>query len=269
MEETVELSGEPVEGRCIFFAGGGSGGHLYTGLAVAAAMRAIEPSVRPIFLCTEKEIDRVILEPTGENFVPQPVVPPTRSIGGLLRFWQKWRATNDLVRKLLDEHQPAAVLGLGGYAAGVAVKLAGRRPAVATGILNPDVIPGKANVYLMPSCRRVYLGDDRARAHVPTEHLGKCVTTGVPLRQGLTKRGDREAACERLGLDPRLNTLVVTGASQGARTINEAVVEVAKRMASAGGTPFQGWQVLHLAGRELAEEVRVGWRTTTVNGRAR
>ena len=90
-------------------------------------MRELDASVKPLFLCTEREIDRVILEPTGEAFVQQPIVPPTRSVGGLLRFWQAWRATNDLVKKLIDEHQPAAVLGLGGYAAGVAVKLAGRR----------------------------------------------------------------------------------------------------------------------------------------------
>ncbi|MEM1012402.1 MAG: UDP-N-acetylglucosamine--N-acetylmuramyl-(pentapeptide) pyrophosphoryl-undecaprenol N-acetylglucosamine transferase [Planctomycetota bacterium] len=253
--------------RCVLFAGGGSGGHLYPGLAVSTAMRELDPSVRPLFLCTEREIDRVLLEPTGEAFVQQPIVPPTRSVGGLLRFWQAWRATNDLVKKLIDEHQPVAVLGLGGYAAGVAVKLAGRRK-LPTGILNPDVVPGKANVYLMPYCRRIYLGHDAASEHVPQEHRDKCLTTGVPLRPGMEQRGDRDAACRRFDLDPRLNTLLVTGASQGAKTINEAIVETARRSTTGGG-PFQGWQVLHLAGRDHAETVREAWRTTTMNGRAK
>src|SRR5688500_10377324 len=101
------------------------------------------PDVRPLFLCTQREIDRVILEPTGFEFVPQPIVPPVRSVGGLLRFWRSWRETKDLIRKVLKEHRPAAVLGLGGYAAGVAVRTAAARKIPAA-ILNPDVVPGKA-----------------------------------------------------------------------------------------------------------------------------
>src|SRR5437868_7660221 len=62
----------------ILFAGGGTGGHLYPGLAVAEAVRRAMPHVRPLFLCTTREIDRVILEPTGFEFIPQPIVPPIR-----------------------------------------------------------------------------------------------------------------------------------------------------------------------------------------------
>src|SRR5687768_3555251 len=99
-----------------FLAGGGTGGHLYPGIAVAQALRQIVPDAKAVFLCTTKEIDRVILEPTGFEFIPQPVLPLPRltSIGGLLRFWKNWRETKDLVRKLFHERRPAAVLGLGG-----------------------------------------------------------------------------------------------------------------------------------------------------------
>src|SRR5437763_7860934 len=106
----------------ILFAGGGTGGHLYPGLAVAEAVRRAMPHVRPLFLCTQREIDRIILEPTGFEFIPQPIVPLKRSIGGLLRFSKSWRDTRDLVKRTRRDRKPAAVLGLGGYAAGVAVK---------------------------------------------------------------------------------------------------------------------------------------------------
>src|SRR3954464_8374979 len=111
----------------ILFAGGGTGGHLYPGIAVAEALKTLAPKLRPVFLCTTREIDRVILEPTGFEFVPQPIVPPVRTIAGLLKFWRKWRETKDLVRGVIRERRPVAVLGLGGYAAGVAVKSAADR----------------------------------------------------------------------------------------------------------------------------------------------
>src|SRR5215217_4969157 len=111
----------------IFLAGGGTGGHLYPGIAVAEALRHKMPEARPVFLCTTREIDRAILEPTGFEFIPQPIVPPVRTVSGLLKFWTSWRETKDLVRRVRRERRPAAVLGLGGYAAGVAVRyLAGK-----------------------------------------------------------------------------------------------------------------------------------------------
>src|SRR5690349_23631507 len=111
----------------ILFAGGGTGGHLYPGVAVAEALRTILPQAKPLFLCTTRPIDKIILEPTGFEFIPQPIIPPENSIGGLLHFWKAWRDTKDLVRQILKDRSPALVLGLGGYAAGVAVKIAGNR----------------------------------------------------------------------------------------------------------------------------------------------
>src|SRR3954454_23667361 len=113
--------------KTIFMAGGGTGGHLYPGIAVAESLRRIDPDVKCVFLCTTREIDKVILEPTGFEFIPQPIMPLVRSISGLLRFYKGWRETVDLVRKVIDERQPSAVLGLGGYAAGAAVKIAAKR----------------------------------------------------------------------------------------------------------------------------------------------
>src|SRR5687768_18404246 len=98
------------------------------------------PESKCVFLCTQREIDRVILEPTGFEFIPQPIVPPVKTVGGLLKFWKSWRETKDLVKKTLRDRRPAAVLGLGGYAAGVAVKLAAQR-GVPAAVLNPDVVP--------------------------------------------------------------------------------------------------------------------------------
>ena len=245
----------------ILFAGGGTGGHLYPGIAVAEALRRSDPRVRPLFLCTTRDIDRVILEPTGFEFIPQPIVPPVRTVGGLLRFWKSWRETKDLVRKTLRERRPAAVLGLGGYAAGVAVKVAAQKGLPAA-VLNPDVVPGAANQYLMQYVKRVCCQFEATARYVRSdENRQKIDVTGCPIRSDIADLPDREAAAARLSLDKKLNTLVVTGASQGAQTVNDAVIEML------GGVTLRGWQILHLAGREHAATVRDGYRNLSVPAR--
>ena len=248
---------EPVT---FFLAGGGTGGHLYPGIAVAEALREALPDVRPVFLCTTREIDRVILGPTGFEFLPQPIYPLAKSIGGLLRFWKGWRETKDLVRRLLREYRPAAVLGLGGYAAGVAVKLAAGRD-IPCAILNPDVLPGKANQFLMKVARVVCCQFEATSKHVSSANRGKLKFTGCPIRADIRACRDRATAAGRLGLDPLLNTLLVTGASLGARTVNEAVLTMLKDLT------LHGWQVLHLSGRDHGDAVRAGYRELSVAAR--
>jgi UDP-N-acetylglucosamine--N-acetylmuramyl-(pentapeptide) pyrophosphoryl-undecaprenol N-acetylglucosamine transferase len=237
----------------ILFAGGGTGGHLYPGVAVAEALHTTLPQAKPIFLCTTRPIDKIILDPTGFEFIPQPIIPPENSIGGLLRFWKTWRDTKDLVKQVLNDRSPALVLGLGGYAAGVAVKIAGNRKIPAA-LINPDVIPGKANQYLMRYVREIYCQFEQTRHHVPHHHRDKILITGCPIRPDLRHLPVRDEAISRLGLDPLQRTLVVTGASQGAKTVNEAILELFKSIQP------QGWQVLHLAGRDHGEAVRSAYR---------
>lgn len=248
------------ETKTVIFAGGGTGGHLYPGVSVAAALTRLRPDVRPLFLCTEREIDRVILEAAGLEFIPQPIVPPVRTIGGLLRFWERWRRTKDLVKEIIRTRSPAAVLGLGGYAAGVAVKLGGQG-GIPAAILNPDVLPGKANQYLMRYAQVVCCGFERTREHVPAAHHTKLRVTGCPIRPEIEHLPPREEAQARLGLDRRLHTLVIAGGSQGAQTVSEATLETLKSI------KLQGWQVLHVAGRDLAEQVRAGYRELNIPAR--
>jgi UDP-N-acetylglucosamine--N-acetylmuramyl-(pentapeptide) pyrophosphoryl-undecaprenol N-acetylglucosamine transferase len=244
----------------IFLAGGGTGGHLYPGIAVAEALRRAAPDCKPVFLCTQREIDRVILEPTGFEFIAQPIVPPVRTIGGLLKFWKSWRETKDLIRQNLRQRKPAAVVGLGGYAAGVAVKAAATR-GIPTAIINPDVIPGRANQYLMRYTRKVCCQFAETAERVDAKYRAKLVVTGCPIRSDIGELPTRADAAARLGLDPRLSTLAITGASQGAQTINEAIVSLATDL------KLQGWQILHLAGRDHAMSVRDRYRELNVEAR--
>jgi UDP-N-acetylglucosamine--N-acetylmuramyl-(pentapeptide) pyrophosphoryl-undecaprenol N-acetylglucosamine transferase len=244
--------------RVILFAGGGTGGHLYPGISVAQALGRLRPDLKPVFLCTQRAIDTTILKPTGYEFIPQPIVPPHRSVGGLLKFWKGWRETKDLVRKLVRERQPVAVLGLGGYAAGVAVRY-GAEKGLAAAIINPDVIPGKANQYLLSYVKKVCCQFDETAQHVSASQRGKLVTTGCPIRTEFLQLPPRPDAAAKFGLNPNLATLVITGASQGSKTVNEGSVEALKRV------KLQGWQVLHLAGSDHAAAVRDDYREAKID----
>lgn len=246
--------------RTILLAGGGTGGHLYPGVSVAEALRELNPEIKPVFLCTTREIDRTILSNTGFDFVPQPIVPPVKTVAGLIRFWRTWRETQELIRQILGSDRPFAVLGLGGYAAGAAVKLAAQKK-IPTAILNQDVIPGKANRYLLKYVKEVYCQFDEARREIPQSHWPKIVATGCPIRRDIRKLPTRESAAARLGLDLKLNTLMVTGASQGAQTVNEAVLATLSTMR------HQGWQVLHLAGKDHASTVQARYAQHAIAAR--
>jgi UDP-N-acetylglucosamine--N-acetylmuramyl-(pentapeptide) pyrophosphoryl-undecaprenol N-acetylglucosamine transferase len=244
----------------IFLAGGGTGGHLYPGIAVAQALRKRLPDCRPVFLCTQKEIDRVILEAAGFEFIAQPIVPLVRTAGGLIKFWRTWRETNDLVRQQFRAQKPAAVLGLGGYAAGVAVRRAAVKK-IPTAIINPDVIPGRANQFLARYTQFICCQFEQSIARFAAAYRAKAKVTGCPIRSEIIALPPRGEAAARLGIDPKLMTLAVTGASLGAQTINEAVLAMLKDV------KLQGWQILHLAGREHALKVREGYRELEIDAR--
>ncbi len=254
------------------FAGGGTGGHLFPALAVVESLRERGEGIDVSFFCTERALDREILGAAQVEAVPLGVQPvpsrPWRWPGFLLR----WRASVSLCKRAFSDRQPAVVIGAGGYASGPPVAAA-LRLGVPTFLLNPDAVPGLANQHL--ARRRGMTGvfaqwpvtRDRFPPPVPV------MVTGCPVRRafcsfggvGMNARGagaeedsrgsdvmERrvvEEARQSLGLDPGRRTLLVTGASQGARTVNEAMIRLAGVVAS------WGWQVLHLSGSADRERV--------------
>jgi len=239
----------------ILLAGGGTGGHLYPGIAIAEAVRGMVPDARIVFLCSNREIDQVILKPTGFESIQQPIVPPRPS--NLLRFFPSLFETREVVRRALRRHKPAAVIGLGGFAAGVAVKMAARA-GIYTMLLNPDVVPGRANIYLLPHVQAICCQFAASEGAIRPIYRSKVRVTGCPIRRDIRELPPRQEAAGRLGIDPLLSTLVITGASQGAKTVNEAALAVFASLT------MNGWQVLHLSGRDHADCVRAGYRDLAI-----
>ncbi|MGD2108943.1 MAG: UDP-N-acetylglucosamine--N-acetylmuramyl-(pentapeptide) pyrophosphoryl-undecaprenol N-acetylglucosamine transferase [Phycisphaerae bacterium] len=231
----------------VAFAGGGSGGHLYPALAIAEAFRASLPGVRFVFFGTRRSIDQRILAEKRCDLVQQ-------SLMGLSRSPWRWpqiflglhRSSRDCRVRFYDD-QPIAVIGTGGLASVPAVREAARA-GIPTAIFNPDAVPGRANRFLARVADLVFTQFEETADRWP--RAANVVISGCPVRPAFN-RADRDSAVHRLGLNPARKTLLVTGASQGARTLNQAVLANLDYLES-----LFDWQILHLTGEPDFEEVR-------------
>jgi UDP-N-acetylglucosamine--N-acetylmuramyl-(pentapeptide) pyrophosphoryl-undecaprenol N-acetylglucosamine transferase len=222
------------------FAGGGTGGHLFPGLAVADALRRREPDADITFFTTTRSLDRELLGPTPYRKIEQPVRPFTLHPLRFPAFWWSWRRSVRAARACLRKTQPRAVLGLGGYAAGPPV-VAARSLGIRTAILNPDAIPGRANRHLARYADLVVLQWETSQAHFPAST--HCQALGCPIRAEFAAP-DPAAGRRRFELDPTCPVLLVTGASQGAHTVNQAMIHVWPAFHAA----HPDWQLFHLTG---------------------
>lgn len=222
------------------FAGGGTGGHLFPGIAVATALRRLRPDAGVLFLCTPRGLDAELLAPAGFEHLPQRVRPLPRQPWNWPGFLYHWYAAVADAARVIRGRRVSAVLGLGGYAAGPAV-VAARRAGVPTAILNPDAIPGRANLRLARDADLVVAQWECSKRCFPPGT--DCRALGCPIRVEFAELPAQHARA-RLGLDPQRPTLVVTGASQGARTVNQAMSAVWPELRA----DYPDWQLLHLSG---------------------
>ncbi len=240
----------------VVFAGGGTGGHLYPGIATADAVRARDPNTRITFLTSDRVLDRQLLQPTTFAQIPQPVRPLTLNPLHMPRFWLAWRESVRAAHSFLARQRPQAVLGLGGFAAGPAV-VAARRLGIRTAILNPDVVPGRANRYLARYADLIVLQWEASRRHF--SQRAACRTFGCPIRPAFANT-DANSGRRHFELDPDRPVLLVTGASQGARSVNQTMVEVWPRLYH----QHPDWQLLHLAGPADETTVRDSYAASGV-----
>jgi UDP-N-acetylglucosamine--N-acetylmuramyl-(pentapeptide) pyrophosphoryl-undecaprenol N-acetylglucosamine transferase len=224
--------------RTILIAAGGTGGHLFPGIAVADELRRRDPATRVVFAGTPRGLESRIVPRAGYELVLLPILPLKgigllRTARGLLALPRAlWQALA-LVRRL----RPAAVLGVGGYAGGPVV-LAAALLGVPTVILEPNAKPGFTNRVLRPFVRRCAC----SYAEAARAFGAKGVVTGNPVRGGF-------ASLPRKPHTPPL-TVLVFGGSQGSRILNRTVVAALPHLP---GPERVG--LVHQTGEAMREEV--------------
>jgi UDP-N-acetylglucosamine--N-acetylmuramyl-(pentapeptide) pyrophosphoryl-undecaprenol N-acetylglucosamine transferase len=251
----------------IAIACGGTGGHLFPGLAVAGQLRKRGCDVA--LLISPKDVDQQAVKSAHgmKIFTLSAVALQNRNYFFFARsFWQSWRAS----KKIFQARPPQAVLAMGGFTSAPPV-LAGNAFGAKTFLHESNTIPGRANRFLARFVDEAFVGFPEAGARLKAR---KITTTGTPVRPQFSSwwgeapdepaltlqntaasaredaRPTRIAGCRAaLWLDPNLPVVLVMGGSQGASGLNEMIMSALPVLAE------KNWQWLHLTGTNDFEKV--------------
>lgn len=208
----------------IFFAGGGTGGHLYPGLAIARAMVRLDGAVKPFFVGARRGIERDVLPTTEFPHALLDLHPLYRS-----RPWQNWRTARGMatawraIGRLARGEPPALVVATGGYAAGAMLGWSAVH-GVPYVIHESNSHPGVTTRLFARRAREVLLGFPEAARHLSPGRDTEIVDAGNPIEPPPSPLPDRARARATWDFPERGGrVLLVFGGSQGARAINEVV----------------------------------------------
>ena len=210
----------------IIIACGGTGGHMFPGIAVAEQLLAL--GHRPLLLISRKEVDAegsrkyAHLEFRTVPAIAKPRTFSLRMIPFFLRFvgtlWSSYR--------LLRRERAHAVLGMGGFTS-LAPVMAGRMLGLRTYMHDSNAVPGRANRLTARFCTAVLLGLGEAAKRFPGR---ACQEVGTPVREEMLHAPQPAAARVALGMPVDKPLLLVTGGSQGAQKLNSLMVEAAREL---------------------------------------
>jgi UDP-N-acetylglucosamine--N-acetylmuramyl-(pentapeptide) pyrophosphoryl-undecaprenol N-acetylglucosamine transferase len=248
----------------IAIACGGTGGHLFPGLAVAEQL--VKRGCAVMLIVSPKEVDQQAVksalerrapaqqvgEQQAEQVLGAPIEVVTLPAVGLQNrnyfsfarsFAKSWLAA----RKAFAERKPVAALAMGGFTSAPPI-FAAKQFGARTFLHESNTIPGKANRWLSRFVDECFVGFPQAASRL---HSSKVVTTGTPVRPQFRPR-DAAACRAALGLDPDRPTILVMGGSQGASGINDLIISSLPMLAARNPQP----QFFHLSGPSEVEKVR-------------
>jgi UDP-N-acetylglucosamine--N-acetylmuramyl-(pentapeptide) pyrophosphoryl-undecaprenol N-acetylglucosamine transferase len=224
---------------------GGTGGHLFPGLAVAEQLQKRGCAVA--LLISPKDVDQeAVKSARGMEIITLPAVAlQNRNYLSFARsFWQSWRAS----RKIFQSRPPSAVLAMGGFTSAPPV-LAAKKFGAKTFLHESNTIPGRANRFLARFVDEAFVGFPDAAGRLRAR---KVTPTGTPVRPQF--QPGYPAPCRiAFGLEPNRPTVLVMGGSQGASGINEMILSALTLLDG------RDWQWLHLAGAKDVETVKAAY----------
>lgn len=241
----------PTNDSSIAIVGGGTGGHIFPGIAVANELK--QRSRRVIFFLSDRSVDQAAEKDLGGTTL---IRLPVRSLSAknpapfLFRFSRAFVASWKAMRS-----DCCALLSMGGYV-GAAPILAARSLRVPVYLHESNAIPGRANRFFSPWAEKICVGfDGSARFFLNTN----VEVTGTPVRAGL-RHADATVSRKELGLSPDDPVLLVMGGSQGAHAINRIVFDQLGELK----TICRDLQIIHLAGFKDSDWVENQYRQAGV-----
>ena len=207
----------------IIISGGGTGGHIFPAVSIANAIKELRPDTEILFVGAEDRMEMHRVPAAGYPIKGLPVAGFDRknlfkNIPVLIKLFKSQR----LARKIVKDFQPHAAVGVGGYASGPTLKVAGSM-GVPTLLQEQNSYAGVTNKLLAKQAKKICVAYEGMERFFDKD---KIILTGNPVRQGLLKHSmSREEAISTFGLDPSKRTVLILGGSLGARTINQCLME--------------------------------------------
>lgn len=213
----------------VIVTGGGTGGHIYPALAIAKGMQSADPQTEILYVGTDTGMEAKLVPESGLEFfsVPGQGLPRKISIETLKVGAKSVKALWE-TKQILKKFKPDLVVGTGGYVSGPVV-LTAALFGIPTLLHEQNALPGVTNKILAKFVRKVMVTFPDSIARFGNQK--KLVMTGLPVRSEIGQVS-REEGAKRLALDPKRSTLLITGGSRGARSINQAMVKVLKELSS-------------------------------------
>lgn len=216
----------------IIISGGGTGGHIFPAVSIANALKAKRPDARILFVGALGRMEMQRVPVAGYDIVGLPVCGFDRK-----HLWRNiavlWKLAKSQLkaRRIIKEFRPQVAVGVGGYASGPTLKVAGMM-GIPTLIQEQNSYAGVTNKLLAQKAEKICVAYEGMERFFPA---GKIIMTGNPVRQDLLDRQtDRNEAIRSFGLDPEKKTILIIGGSLGARTINQCVLSHLDLIRSSG-----------------------------------
>lgn len=225
----------------VMVSGGGTGGHIYPAITIIERLRAQDPSVEILYVGTKSGLESDIIPKENIPFetievagfqrklTPKNFIVLGRAVKGV------WQAIS-----LVKKFRPDVVIGTGGYVCGPVLLAAGIL-GIPTMIQEQNVVPGVTNKIASRFARKIAVGYEEAGAYFPDRT--KIAATGNPIRKAVVD-ARREDGLAEFGLDANKKTILVSGGSRGARSINTALIALHEKFCSRDDV-----QILHITGQ--------------------
>ena len=206
----------------VIVSGGGTGGHIFPAVSIANAIKAKHPQAEILFVGAEGRMEMHRVPAAGYKIIGLPIAGFDRKnmFKNIIVLWKILKCER-LAKKVIKDFKPMVAVGVGGYASGPTLKVAGSM-GIPTLIQEQNSYAGVTNKILAKSAKKICVAYEDMERFFPKE---KIVLTGNPVRQGLVdSRISKAEASEKFGLDKNLKTVLIIGGSLGARTLNESVL---------------------------------------------
>lgn len=236
----------------ILVAGGGTGGHLFPGIAVVEELKRRNPDLEVLYVGTERGIEARVIPARGDALELIGVAPlKGRSGMDLARSLAMLPGAAAQAMRILSRFKPDLVLGVGGYASGPMLAAAAAR-GVPTAVLEQNAFVGLTNRMLAPVVGRAYVTFAETADRFAASRVR---VSGNPVRRAFVDAA-RRAHTDPEGFEARARRVLVLGGSQGAQALNETVPQALAR----AGLATRGVEIVHQSGAAMRDEVAARYR---------